>query len=88
MTKLVIEIVGWAGAALFLLSYVLVSTGRLQGQSRTYQWLNVVGAVGFVINSGWNGAYPSAAVNVIWAMIGLVTLWQLSRRKDSSTSAT
>lgn len=87
MTKLIIEIVGWAGAALFLLSYVLVSTGRLQGQSRAYQWLNVVGAVGFVINSGWNGAYPSAAVNVIWALIGLVTLWRLARRKDSSTSA-
>jgi hypothetical protein len=65
------------------LSYVLVSTGRLQGQSRTYQWLNVIGAVGFVINSGWNGAYPSAAVNVIWAMIGLATLWQLGRRRGA-----
>ena len=85
--KLLIEIVGWVGAGLFLLSYVLVSTGRLQGQSRAYQWLNVVGAIGFVVNSGWNGAYPSAAVNVIWAMIGLVTLWQLARKKDSSTSA-
>ena len=88
MTRLIIEIVGWAGAALFLLSYVLVSSGRLQGQSRVYQWLNVAGAVGFVINSGWNGAYPSAAVNVIWALIGLATLWQLARKKDSSTSAT
>ena len=86
--KLLIEIVGWVGAGLFLLSYVLVSTGRLQGQSRANQWLNVVGAIGFVVNSGWNGAYPSAAVNVIWAMIGLVTLWQLARKKDSSTSAT
>ena len=28
---IVIEIVGWLGAGLFLLSYVLVSTGRLQG---------------------------------------------------------
>jgi len=87
MLEIVIEIAGWVAAGLFLLSYVLVSTGRLQGQSRAYQWLNVVGAVGFVINSGWNGAYPSAAVNVIWAMIGLVTLWQLARKKDSSTSA-
>ena len=85
--KIVIEIAGWLGAALFLLSYVLVSTGRLQGQSRAYQWLNVIGAIGFVINSGWNGAYPSAAVNVIWAIIGSVTLWQLARKKDSSTSA-
>jgi hypothetical protein len=88
MTKLLVEVVGWTGAGLFLLSYVLVSTGRLQGQSRAYQWLNVIGAVGFVVNSGWNGAYPSAAVNVIWALIGLVTLWQLARKKDSSTSAT
>ena len=74
-------------AGLFLLSYILVSTGRLHGQSRAYQWLNVVGAVGFVINSGWNGAYPSAAVNVIWAAIGAFTLWQLARKKDLSTSA-
>ena len=87
MLAIAIEIAGWAAAGLFLLSYVLVSTGRLQGRSRAYQWLNVVGAVGFVINSGWNGAYPSAAVNVIWAMIGLLTLWNLARKKDSSTSA-
>jgi len=66
---------------------VLVSTGRLQGQSRAYQWLNVIGAIGFVVNSGWNGAYPSAAVNVIWAMIGAATLWQLGRKKDSSSKA-
>ena len=72
---------------MFLLSYILVSTGRLQGQSRAYQWLNVFGAIGFVINSGWNEAYPSAAVNVVWAIIGLGTLWQLTRKKDSSTSA-
>ena len=87
MLTILVEIIGWTGTGLFLLSYSLVSTGRLQGQSRAYQWLNVIGAVGFVINSGWNGAYPSAAVNVIWAMIGLVTLWQLARKKDSSTSA-
>ena len=72
---------------MFLLSYILVSTGRLQGKSRSYQWLNVMGAIGFVINSGWNGAYPSAAVNVIWAAIGSFTLWQLARKKDLSTSA-
>ena len=85
---ILVEVPGWTGAALFLLSYVLVSTGRIEGRSRTYQWLNVAGAAGFVINSGWNGAYPSAAVNVIWAMIGWGTLWQLAHKKDSSTSAT
>src|SRR5690606_21807278 len=53
--SIAIEVIGWTAAALFLLSYVLVSTGRLQGRSRAYQWLNIAGAIGFVINSGWNG---------------------------------
>jgi hypothetical protein len=75
-----IEVAGWIGAALILLSYALLSVGKLQGQSRTYQVLNIVGAAGFVVNSGWNGAYPSAAVNVIWMGIGFFALYRNRRR--------
>jgi hypothetical protein len=32
--------------------------------------MNVLSGAGFVINSGWNGAYPSAFINVIRAAIG------------------
>lgn len=78
-TKLGIEIIGWGGAALILAAYLLLSTGRLDGRSRLYQWMNVVGAAGFVLNSGWNGALPSAVLNVIWMGIGLLTLWQVRR---------
>lgn len=78
--RLLIEIVGWAGAGLILVAYLLLSTGKLTGQSRLYQWMNVAGAAGFVINSGWNGAIPSAALNVVWMLIGAVTLWRISRR--------
>jgi len=79
--RLLIEIVGWAGAGLILVAYLLLSTGKLTGQSRLYQWMNVAGAAGFVINSGWNGAIPSAALNVVWMLIGAVTLWRISRRR-------
>jgi hypothetical protein len=65
----------------------LLTAGRLQANDRAYQWLNVVGAAGFIINSGWNGAIPSAALNVIWAGIGLTALWRIARKKGSSTSA-
>lgn len=78
--RLLIEIVGWAGAGLILMAYLLLSTGRLTGQSRLYQWMNVLGAAGFVINSGWNGAIPSAALNVVWLLIGAVTLWRIARK--------
>jgi len=78
--RLLIEIIGWTGAALILVAYLLLSSGRLTGQSRLYQWMNVVGAACFVLNSGWNGAIPSATLNVVWMLIGAVTLWRIARR--------
>ena len=64
---LAIEAAGWVAALLILGSYILVSTGKLSGQSPTFQWMNVAGALGFVVNSGWHGAIPSTALNVVWA---------------------
>jgi hypothetical protein len=81
VTPLLIEIIGWAAAATILASYLLVSVGRLSGQSQVFQWMNVVGAGGFVINSGWHGAWPSTMLNVAWAMIGIVTLVRLATIK-------
>lgn len=78
--SLLIEMAGWAAALLILGSYVLVSAGRLSGQSAAYQWMNVGGAAGFVINSGWHGAIPSTVLNVVWCGVGLFTLWRLARR--------
>jgi hypothetical protein len=70
LVEIAVEIVGWAGAALLLLAYLLLSAGKLTGQSLVYQGMNVVGAAGFVINGWWHGALPSAALNVLWLMIG------------------
>ena len=79
MQSLFVEAAGWIGAGLILGSYILVSTGRLEGRSRTFQWMNIVGAAGFVINSGWHGAIPSTVLNLVWLGVGLATLWTLRR---------
>jgi hypothetical protein len=71
-----IEAIGWTGALLILLAYALLSAGKLTARSKSYQWMNIVGAVAFVINSGANGAYPSAVLNVVWVGIGV---WALHR---------
>lgn len=83
MQSLLIEAVGWIGAALILGSYILVSTGKLSGRSKTFQWMNVVGAAGFVINSGWHGAIPSTALNAMWLLVGLATLWALRAKREA-----
>lgn len=79
VTHLLIEIAGWAGAVLILVAYLLLSAGKLDGRSRAYQWMNVVGAAGFIVNSGYNGAIPSTTINIIWVGIGLFTLWHHRR---------
>jgi len=74
--KLAVEVIGWMGALLILLSYALLSTGKLRAESLTYQSMNILGAAGFVVNSGWNGALPSAVMNVIWMGIGIYAVRQ------------
>jgi hypothetical protein len=78
--KLAVEIIGWAGAALILGAYALLSAGKLRAESVTYHLMNILGAAGFVINSGWNGALPSAAMNVAWIGIGIYALYQMRKR--------
>jgi hypothetical protein len=78
--KTFIEICGWAGALLILGAYALLSLGKIQARSVPYQWMNIVGAVGFIINGSWKGAWPSAALNVVWLFISLYALRHNSRR--------
>jgi hypothetical protein len=79
MTELLIEIIGWTGAGLILLAYLLLTAGRIAARSVAYQAMNLVGALAFVVNSGWNGAIPSAALNVIWAAIAVYALATIGR---------
>lgn len=81
---IVIEIIGWAAAAIILAAYILLSLGRLDGRSYLYQWMNVVGAGGFIVNSGYNGAIPSAVLNVVWAAMGLFTLLSVWRARQAA----
>ena len=76
-TVLLIEAAGWIGASLILGAYILLSAGKMQGNSPVYQWMNVIGAAGFILNSGYHGAIPSVAINVLWIAIGGFALWRI-----------
>lgn len=81
------EIVGWTSAVVILLAYALVTTERLTGRSPLFQWLNLLGAAGFVFYGWWKSAPASVVLNLIWLLIAAVTLWTIWKRKGSSTSA-
>jgi hypothetical protein len=71
MATYVVEIVGWVAAALLLSAYMLLTMGKVSSRSRLYQWLNVAAGAGLIVNSGWNKAYPSVFINVVWVAVGL-----------------
>ena len=71
MLRYSIEIIGWLAAAIMLSAYLLLTMGKLSARSNLYHWLNALSGAGFIINSGWNGAYPSVFINVVWMCIGL-----------------
>jgi len=77
--KIAIEVLGWSGAVLLLSAYGLLSAGKLREESLSYHLMNIAGGAGFVVNSGWNGALPSAAMNLIWMGIGLYAVIQHRR---------
>ena len=64
---------------MILAAYLLVTTGRVTGRSRAFQWMNLLGAAGFVVNGLWHRAMPSATLNIVWMIIAagaLVHIWR------------
>lgn len=69
-----VNVVGWAGMALLISAYGLVTAGRLTGPSLTFQLMNLFGGGFLMLNSAYYSAWPSAALNAVWVVIGVVGL--------------
>ena len=82
--NLLIDIIGWIGAAALLIAYGLVSTRKTEGDSILYQLLNLGGSGLLMINSFYYGAYPSSGVNIVWVAIAI---YALSRKAFPSGSS-
>jgi hypothetical protein len=74
------DILGWAGAGLLLAAYFWVSSKRLEGDSVTYQLLNLAGSALLIVNSAYYGAYPSVGLDVVWIGIAVFTIARVGRR--------
>lgn len=76
---LFIEIFGWIGSVLVVLAYALITSNKLHSRSWVYQSMNTVGAIALLLNAVAHGALPSAAVNIVWLVIGGVGLVTILR---------
>jgi hypothetical protein len=78
-----IEAIGWIGGVVLLVAYALVSRGTWDGAGWRYQAANIFGAVALGVNSAWNAAYPSTALNLVWIGLGVWALMRLMRKPQS-----
>lgn len=76
MADLIVEAVGWLGAALLLGAYFLISSKRVDGRSKTYHLMNLGGGLSIAINSLVNSAFPSTALNAVWSSIAVYGLYK------------
>ena len=86
MDTLIVDVAGWIGMALLLGAYALVTTGRLPGTGLRFQLLNLLGGSLLMVNSAYYGAWPSAVLNLVWVVIGLVGLARLALRQRTAAA--
>ncbi len=84
MTKMVIDIIGWVAMLMILYAYYLICQGKVTAKTLSYQLLNLVGASLFVINLAYFKAWPSVALNFIWALIAVSALYSKKKEKPDS----
>lgn len=72
--RLLVDLCGWYGMAALLTSYLLISF-ELSGPSTSlYQVLILTGSITLGFNAYAKRAYPSAWLNVIFALIAIISL--------------
>ena len=77
---MVFDILGWIGMILVLLAYALLSTNKI-GNGKLYQILNFVAATLMAIGLFPTKAWFSFTLQVIWALIAVVSLVKILKRK-------
>ncbi|MEM7103969.1 MAG: hypothetical protein AAF502_12605 [Bacteroidota bacterium] len=84
--RLGVDVIGWAGSAMLIIAYWLVSKGKISAQSFIYQFLNAFGSLLLVVNTFYYGAYPSSLVNIIWVFIGIFYIAKIQKKEESVNS--
>ncbi|MCQ3937810.1 MAG: hypothetical protein DPW18_12285 [Chloroflexi bacterium] len=80
MMELLVDILGWIGSATYLLAFALNSAKKVKSDSLVYQGMNIFAGTVMSYYTFTEGAYAATALNIVWALIGVVTLVNKNRR--------
>lgn len=76
-----IQTLGWIGTFFVILAFFLVSNKKVESDSKAYQSMNLLGAVGVGVNVFHQGAWPAFTLQVIWGIISISILIKVLTKK-------
>ena len=81
MTLAWYNILGTAGVATIVITYILLQTERVRSDSFYYSLLNAFGAILILISLYFEFNFPSFVVEFFWLLISLFGIGNYLRRK-------
>ncbi|MGB3182957.1 MAG: hypothetical protein WBB45_16310 [Cyclobacteriaceae bacterium] len=73
--KILLDISGWLGSALILLSYAL-TLNKARDYSTAGRYMNLAGGVMIAGNCFYYNALPSFVTNIVWSLIALLSIYR------------
>ncbi|MCH4152846.1 MAG: hypothetical protein LKF30_13005 [Sphingobium sp.] len=80
--SILIEAIGWSGAAIILSGYVANSNGWLDREHWLYQFVNLIGASAFIFYTLVHQTWATMTLNIIWAGVAANALIRILRRRN------
>ena len=79
--ELISEVIGWIGALFIISAYFGVSYKKISPVSKTYQIMNLVGAIGVGINAFQQAAWPSFGIQMVWFAVAFIAMINIIRHR-------
>ena len=76
--KMIYDIVGWIGMIIVLIAYALLSTDKIKN-GILYQSLNLIAGILMAIGLFPKNAWFSFTLQIIWAIIALITIIKIKK---------
>jgi len=77
---MIFDLFGWIGMILVLIAYALLSTNKIN-TGKLYQFLNLIAAIFMAIGLLPKNAWFSFALQVAWAIIAVVAIIKIKKKK-------
>lgn len=79
------NIIGWLGTILVLVAYFQVNQNKWSADSKIFQTCNLFGSTALIYKAYTNAVWPSAVLNLFWALIALTALFKLKTQRPPQT---